>query len=216
MFDYSILHWSTFFVAAVLLVMSPGPNIAFILSQVLKGNKSGGFAALFGIWIGNAVHISLAAAGLTAILATSETMFDLVKWVGAAYLIWMGYNAIKSNGSSYVNQKNITEKKSRDIKLAKVFWQSAIVSTLNPKTALFFLTFLPQFIVTGSGPVWAQIVLHGILLTLVGGVWDTILIVGGAKIVDRLEENNNFALWADRGVGVILIALGVRLAFVEL
>lgn len=216
MFDYTIFHWSTFFAATLLLVMSPGPNIAFILSQVLKGNKGGGFAALFGIWVGNGVHIFLAAAGLSAILATSEVLFDIVKWVGAAYLIWMGYNAIKSQGSSYVGKNNKGGVKETKVSLGVIFRQSAIVSTLNPKTTLFFLTFLPQFIVTGAGPVWAQIVLHGVLLTLVGGVWDTILIIGGSKIVDRLEENGNFSKWADRGVGAILIALGIRLAFIEI
>ena len=215
MFEYSILHWSTFFAASVMLVLSPGPNVAFILSQVLKGSKSAGFAALFGIWIGNGIHIFLAAIGLSALLATSAILFEIVKWIGAAYLIWMGYNALRSKGGTFAQEDNTDIQKKPAVNLTLVFKQSAIVSTLNPKTALFFLTFLPQFIVPEAGPIWAQITLHGVLLTLTGAILDAILIIGGAKLVGKLDGNKNFALWVDRGVGAILIGLGLRLAFIE-
>ena len=215
MFDYSLVHWVAFFTASIVLVISPGPSVAYILSQVLKGSKKAGFSAMFGIWVGNAIHIAMAAAGLSAILATSAIAFNIIKWVGAVYLIWMGYNALKSKGGSYLNQSANDTVSRSTIDYGKVFRQSAIVATLNPKTALFFLTFLPQFIVVDAGPVWAQITLHGVLLTATGAVSDIILITGGVKLVNYLDSNKSFSLWVDRSIGAILVVLGIRLGFVE-
>ena len=89
MFDYSLIHWTTFFTAAVLLNLAPGPDIAFILGQTVRGGRNSGFAAMFGIWTGAFGHVLMAAAGLSAILATSAMAFSIVKWAGAAYLIWL-------------------------------------------------------------------------------------------------------------------------------
>lgn len=93
MFDYSLVHWSTFFTAALLLNLSPGPDIAFILGQTARNGRQGGFSAMFGIWSGAFLHVIMAAVGLSAILATSAMAFSVVKWAGAAYLIWLGIQA---------------------------------------------------------------------------------------------------------------------------
>ena len=90
MFEYTLVHWTTFGVAAILLSLSPGPDMAFILGQVAKGGRRAGFAAMFGIWTGTMIHVAMAAIGLSAVLATSAVAFSLVKWIGAAYLIWLG------------------------------------------------------------------------------------------------------------------------------
>ncbi|MBL4748988.1 MAG: LysE family translocator [Amylibacter sp.] len=99
MFDYNILHWTTFLTAAVLLNLSPGPDIAFILGQTMRGGKRSGFAAMFGVWTGAFGHVLMAAAGLSVILATSAVAFSIVKWAGAAYLIWLGIAALRSGGA---------------------------------------------------------------------------------------------------------------------
>jgi len=100
MFEYTLTHWGTFFVAAVLLNLSPGPDIAFILGQTARNGQRSGFAAMFGIWSGTFLHVLLAAVGLSAILATSATAFTFVKWIGAAYLIWLGVQALRSGGAT--------------------------------------------------------------------------------------------------------------------
>jgi len=102
MFDYSLLHWTGFLAAAILLNLAPGPDIAFILGQTVRGGRRAGFAALFGIWTGAFGYVLMATAGLSAILATSATAFSMVKWAGAAYLIWLGIAALRSDGGKFI------------------------------------------------------------------------------------------------------------------
>ena len=99
MFDYSWLHWTGFLSAAVVLNLAPGPDIAFIMGQTIRGGRKSGFAAMAGIWSGAFGHVLMAAAGLSAILATSAFAFSAVKWISAAYLIWLGISALRSDGS---------------------------------------------------------------------------------------------------------------------
>ena len=144
MFDYSILHWTTFVTAAILLNLSPGPDIAFILGQTVRGGRRAGFAAMAGIWTGALVHVGFVAAGLTAILASSAVAFSIVKWVGTAYLIYLGLSALGSKGGKFINDKVEISPSG-----LKVMRQGVLVSLLNPKVAFFFLAFLPQFVVPG-------------------------------------------------------------------
>ena len=103
--DYTVSHWGAFFVAALLLNLSPGPDIAYILGQTAKGGKRTGFSAMFGVWTGALVHVVFAVIGLSAIVATSALAFSLVKWIGAVYLIWLGIQALRSNSSAYTQQQ---------------------------------------------------------------------------------------------------------------
>ncbi len=210
MFDYTLAHWSTFFIAAVLLNLSPGPDIAFILAQTAKNGQRSGFAAMFGIWGGAFLHVLLAAVGLSAILATSATAFTFVKWTGAIYLIWLGIQALRSNGASYSSES--------DVKLSsnmKIFQQGALVAALNPKVAIFFLAFLPQFVVDGAGPASAQLFLHGSLIIVVAALIEPPLVILGARLTKYLNNNSHVATWMDRGLGALFIGLGVRLALSE-
>ena len=105
MFTYSFLHWTTFLTAAVLLNLSPGPDIAFILGQTVRGGRHSGFAAMFGIWLGAFGHVLMAALGLSAILASSALAFSTVKWIGAVYLIWLGISALRSGGGAFISKE---------------------------------------------------------------------------------------------------------------
>lgn len=152
LFDYTIFHWTTFLTAAVLLNLSPGPDIAFILGQTTRGGRKSGFAAMGGIWTGALVHAIFSAIGLSAILASSATAFAAVKWSGAAYLIYLGIKALRSNGGSLVSEAPL-----RQDSPFIVWRQGVLVSILNLKVAIFFLAFLPQFVVEGAGPIWAKL-----------------------------------------------------------
>ena len=207
MFDYSLLHWTTFLTAAVLLNLSPGPDIAFILGQTVRGGSRSGFAAMFGIWTGAFGHVLMAAAGLSVILATSAVAFSVVKWAGAAYLIWLGISALRSNGGSFISD----EIKSSP-NFFPIYKQGVMVGLLNPKVAIFFLAFLPQFVVDGAGPVWAQLFLHGCLIILVAALIEPPLVLAGNKLTSKLRNNPRIGLWMDRSLGAIFIALGIRLA----
>lgn len=210
MFDYSFLHWSTFLAAAVLLNLSPGPDIAFILGQTARSGRRSGFAAMFGIWTGAFGHVLMAAAGLSAILATSALVFSAVKWAGAAYLVWLGIMALRSDGGTFVAHDII-----RSPEWLPIFRQGVFVAILNPKVAVFFLAFLPQFVVAGAGPVWAQLFLHGCLIIVVAGFIEPPLVVAGEKLTSMLRNNRRLGRWLDRGLGSLFIALGVRLALEE-
>ncbi|HHI71584.1 MAG TPA: LysE family translocator, partial [Rhodobacteraceae bacterium] len=162
MFDYTLLHWTGFLMAAIVLNLAPGPDIAFILGQTVRGGRKSGFAAMAGIWTGAFGHVLMAAAGLSAILATSAVAFSMVKWAGAVYLIWLGIQAIRSGGGKFIAEDVKTTPS-----LLPIYRQGMIVALLNPKVAIFFLAFLPQFVVAGAGPVWAQLFLHGVLIIVV-------------------------------------------------
>lgn len=152
MLEYTLLHWTSFLIAAVVLNLAPGPDIAFIIGQTVRGGRKAGFAALGGIWLGAFGHVLMAAVGLSAILATSATAFSVVKWAGAAYLLYLGIKALRSDGSGFISGGTPTS-----LRAFPIFKQGVIVALLNPKVAIFFLAFLPQFVVEGAGPVWAQL-----------------------------------------------------------
>ncbi len=210
MFDYSLLHWMTFFTAALLLNLAPGPDIAFIVGQTLRGGRRAGFAAMIGIWIGAFGHVVMAAAGLSAILMTSATLFSIIKWVGAAYLVWLGIQALRGAGASL--RLEGAECLPSNTRLMR---QGALVCLLNPKVAVFFLAFLPQFVEPGAGPEWAQMFLHGALIVAMAMIIEPLLVLAADRLARRLRETPSIMRWLDRALGGILVALGLKLALSE-
>ena len=210
MFDYSFAHWSTFFVAAVLLNLTPGPDIAYVLTHTLRSGLRAGFAALFGVWSGLFVHVVLAAIGLSAILSTSATAFLLIKWAGAVYLIWLGIQAFRSNGTSMEPGSGQARSSIR-----KIYVQGVLVATLNPKVAFFFLAFLPQFVIPGAGPASAQLFLHGFLILLVGAFIEPLILVLGAIMSNRISQNSRVVAWMEKSLGTLFVGLGIRIALSE-
>ena len=206
MFDYTLLHWATFFSAVVLLELSPGADMAFMLGQTVRNGRIAGFAALFGSLAATFFHVAMAAIGLSAVIATSAVAFSIVKWAGVIYLIWLGYQAFFSN------EKNKTTAVIKSPTTSSVFLQGALISALNPKVAIFFLAFLPQFVVEGAGPVSLQLLLHGTLIVVVDFLLQTPLILMGSRIASTLRGNQNLRLWFDRCLGALYFTLGIRLA----
>ncbi|MBB3564050.1 threonine/homoserine/homoserine lactone efflux protein [Rhizobium sp. BK512] len=207
MLDYSLAHWIGFLTAAVLLNISPGPDMAFILGHTMKSGTRAGFSAVFGIWTGACIHVLLAAFGLSAILAASAIAFSTVKWVGAVYLVWLGIQALRSKGEGgFVRAAGET------LGWRRIYRQSVLVSLLNPKVAIFFLAFLPQFVVEGAGPAWLQLAVHGGLIIVVAFFIEPPLILAGGRLADLFKRNARIGLWLDRGLGALFVALGVRLA----
>jgi len=207
MFDYSLVHWITFFTAALFLNLSPGPDMIFILAQTAKRGVRAGFAAMFGIWTGAFVHVLFAALGLSAILSTSATAFAVVKWIGAGYLIWLGIQALHSKGSDMSINTNTP-----NMSLQRIYKQGVLVSILNPKVAIFFLAFLPQFVESGAGPVSAQLFLHGFLIIVVAAFVEPPLILASSRVARYFNNNKQLSRWMDRGLGALFIALGIKLA----
>ncbi len=134
----------------------------------------------------------------------------MVKWAGAAYLLYLGIKALHSDGSGFIAEGGATSPRAFPI-----FKQGIIVALLNPKVAIFFLAFLPQFVVQGAGPVWAQLFLHGSLIIIVAAFIEPPNIMAGDKLTHALRSNPRFGLWLDRSLGAIFIGLSIRLAMDE-
>jgi threonine/homoserine/homoserine lactone efflux protein len=162
---------------------------------------------MFGIWSGAFLHVVFAALGLSAILATSAVAFSAVKWAGTAYLIWLGIQALRSKGAIHASPVNVPARN-----LARVFQQGMLVAALNPKVAIFFLAFLPQFVEAGAGPVSAQLFLHGSLIIVAAAFVEPPLVVVGGRLTSYLNNNVRVSRWMDRGLGALFVGLGIKLA----
>ena len=193
----------------MVLTLAPGPGLALIIAHTVKGGRRNGFAAMIGIWTGALGHVALAAFGLSAILAASATAFATIKWMGAAYLVWMGIQSLRSTGG-------ITADPSATHGSAwRIFRQGVLTDLLNPKVAIFFLAFLPQFVVEGAGPAWAQLALHGVLVVASAVVVEPPLILLGDRLAGGLRTHIRASRWLDRCLGSVLVGLGVKLALIK-
>lgn len=210
MFEYDLAHWTTFLLASLLLNISPGPDMAFILSHTVTGGKKAGFAAMFGIWSGAFLYVLLTALGLAAIISASATAFSIVKWVGVGYLFWLAISAFRSKGSILAINKKTTP-----MDTTAIFKQGMFIHLLNPKVATFFIAFLPQFIVQGAGPVWAQLLLHGTLIIVTAAFVEPPLIYAGDRITGKLRKSQKLQRCLDRALGSVFVAFGVKLAMYE-
>ena len=162
---------------------------------------------MFGIWTGAFIHVLCAALGLSAILATSAAAFSAVKWVGAVYLVWLGLQALRSPG-----EKVSVQGQGSPGGFGTIFKQGVLVATLNPKVAVFFLAFLPQFVEPGAGPASAQLFLHGFLIIVVAAFVEPPLILVGGRITRCLNRSTRVSQWMNRGLGALFIGLGIKLA----
>ena len=165
---------SLFAVAAVVLLVTPGPAVLFIVARTLERGRSAGLASVAGLGLGTLVHIAAAALGVSAVLATSAVAFSAVKFAGAAYLVYLGVRTVLARDSRHAVEVQVARKADeRDPgELWGLFRQAAIVNLLNPKTALFFLAFLPQFVRPSAGAVVPQILTLGACYLILSFITD--------------------------------------------
>lgn len=204
-----------FIAAGWLLNLTPGPDVLYIVSSALKSGVRAGIVAALGIVTGCFVHVFAAALGVGALLATSATAFAVLKWAGAAYLMWMGVKLLlaKGGGSSIVPAGVSAEVVA--VNLWRVFRQGFLTNVLNPKVALFFLAFVPQFIAPGTEDKVTAFLLLGLLFNLnslpinFGYAW----LAGWAS--RRVGAVQRAMHWMDRAAGVMFVGFGLRLAMSE-
>lgn len=201
-----------FIVAGWLLNLTPGPDVLYIVSSALKSGVRAGVVAALGIVSGCFVHVFAAALGVGALLAASATAFSVLKWAGAAYLMWMGIKLLlaKGGGSAVVPAGVSAEAVSVD--LWRVFRQGFLTNVLNPKVALFFLAFVPQFIAPGTEDKVTAFLLLGLLFNVnslpinFGYAWLAGWASRRAGTVQRAMH------WMDRAAGLMFIGFGLKLA----
>jgi threonine/homoserine/homoserine lactone efflux protein len=197
--------FALFVVAALVLLVIPGPSVLYIVARSIEGGRSAGLVSVLGVQTGAMVHIAFAAVGLSAILASSAVAFSVIKWLGAAYLVWLGLRRI------FGRDEEESDVAVEPAPLSRVFSQGVIVNTLNPKTALFFLAFLPQFVDPARGPAWTQILLLGatfvILALCSDGLYALLSGTAGGWLRRRMK-GATFRRGQRFVSGGILIALG--------
>jgi threonine/homoserine/homoserine lactone efflux protein len=196
-----------FALTGLLLNLTPGNDMLYVIARSSgQGTKAGVISAL-GIGAGCIIHILAAVIGLSALIAQSATAFDIIKYVGAAYLVYLGVKSLLSKKYSIKIDQNL-----KQLSYKKIFWQGFITNVLNPKVALFFLAFLPQFINIHKGNTTLQILFLGTWFDFVGTIVNVLVALLFGKIGSWLSKSPTFIQWQERITGTILIALGIKVA----
>jgi threonine/homoserine/homoserine lactone efflux protein len=195
-----------FLLAATALAIVPGPAVAYIVTQSIDQGRRAGLVSALGVASGGLVHVAAATVGLSALIASSATAFTIVKLVGAAYLIVVGIRRILAGDSEE------TEPRALRAPLRHIYRQGVVVNVLNPKTALFFLAFLPQFVDPQRGAVWPQVAVLGVSFVSVAVLSDMTYALVSDAIAGRIRRTGTGAKMRRWLTGGVFVALGVTAA----
>lgn len=204
MLSFSTL--STFILIVIGLFLIPGPAVLLVITRTVQGGRKAGIMAGFGIATGDLIHTLFAAAGLSAILMTSAFAFNIVKFVGAAYLLYLGIRAILEK------PVNTELPKVSQATTFHSYSQAIMVEVLNPKTALFFLAFLPQFVYPGNGSSFLQFLILGFILVVLTVIYTTIIAMSVRLVLRMVKRISWIGRWSGKIVGIIYIGLGLKVA----
>lgn len=206
---FSAETFLAFLAATAVIIVVPGPGQALVVARSLSGGRRAGITTSLGLNTGTLAHTLAAALGISAILATSAVAFSAVKLLGAAYLIYLGIRALteRDRGDATAALAGA----SRDT-LGRVYRRAVVTGLLNPKVAVFFLAFLPQFVAPERGPVVPQFLVLGSIVALGSLAWDVVVASAAASLGHILGRNRTLRRWRQRVMGTMLIGLGVRLA----
>ncbi|MYM37032.1 LysE family transporter [Duganella sp. FT94W] len=202
-----------FIISGLLLNIMPGPDSLLIMTRSATQGWRAGSAATLGIGAGTMVHVLAAALGLSALLSTSATAFTLVKWIGAAYIVYMGIGMLRAKLRGDAPQ--VAAPPLQPLAWRKIFFQGFLTNVLNPKVALFFLAFVPQFIQTDSSNKPLAFIILGAIFNFNGMLYCHGLALFTAFASARLNIKPLVSLWLNRTMGGLFLALGVRLALSE-
>jgi threonine/homoserine/homoserine lactone efflux protein len=197
-----------FVTTAAILLAIPGPAVLYIVGRSIGQGRNAGLVSALGIGVGTLIHTAAAAVGLSALLVSSATAFSAVKYLGAAYLVYLGVQRLRSKESLAAACDTAAPR----VTLARVFTQGIVVNVLNPKTALFFFAFLPQFIDPARGHVAMQILSLGILFAAMGTTSDSLWALFSGSVAGWLRGNQRWMRHERYVSGGILISLGVATA----
>lgn len=195
-----------FLAAALLITATPGPDNLMVLGMGMSKGRRQGIAFGLGCAFGCLSHTLLAVVGVSALIAASPTAFTLLKIAGGLYLMWLGYNAWRSSGAVKVGAVNAA-----DESLARLFFKGCFANAINPKVVLFFLSFLPQFVVAGNGSVGAQVAQLGLTFTLQAALLFGLLGYFSGALGQWLNRRPKAGVILDRVAGTVFIGLGLKI-----
>jgi RhtB (resistance to homoserine/threonine) family protein len=204
---FGIHDFGLFLAAGILLNLTPGPDTAYILGRSIAQGREAGIASALGICVGSIFHSCAAALGLSAILATSAVAFAAIKLLGGAYLIFLGIKMLLDRRRQLSLPSNFRRRTT-----IAAFRQGVFTNVLNPKVALFFLAFLPQFIDPASNMKVFAFLMLGLTFVTTGTIWCLILAWFASAFSERLRTNETIGQWLNRAAGALFVFLGARLA----
>jgi threonine/homoserine/homoserine lactone efflux protein len=196
-----------FIAAALLLAITPGPGIFYVLARSLAGGRREGILSSLGTFVGGLFHVFAAALGVSAILAASAVAFHTVKYAGAAYLVWLGIRMIRTRNAELAVTAAAPSR--------NAFHQGILTEALNPKTALFFLSFIPQFISAHAGHVFLQFIVLGTISVILNTTADLLVVLAAAPLEQKLKHNPRFRSRQRIASGVGMIGLGAYVALAD-
>jgi threonine/homoserine/homoserine lactone efflux protein len=197
---------AVFALASFLLIVVPGPAVLYVVTRSIAQGRRAGLVSMLGVEAGGLVHVAAAAIGLSAIIASSATAFTAVKLAGAAYLIYIGVRRLVSREEA-LPEATVARRSSR-----RLFAQGVVVNVLNPKTAVFFLAFLPQFVDPARGTVTLQFLVLGLTFVAVAMISDGAYALAAGTAGDRLRGSERVRRWLGRFSGAVFVSLGVSAA----
>lgn len=197
-----------FILSGVLLNITPGPDTVYVIGRSMQMGWRGGAAAAFGISCGCFFHVAGAAIGLSAVLMASSTAFSILKLVGAAYLVLTGLQMLWS-------RPRLAPVEAERSSLRRVFLQGVFTNALNPKVALFFLAFLPQFVAADAPHKPLAFLTLGLIFICTGTLWCLVLAAFAARAAHRLRQSEGVIAWVNRALGGLFIYLGIRVAMLQ-
>ena len=204
---FGIHDFGLFLAAGILLNLTPGPDTAYILGRSIAQGREAGIASALGICVGSIFHTCAAALGLSAILATSAVAFGAIKLLGGAYLVFLGVKILVDRRRELSLPSNFRRRTT-----TAAFRQGFLTNVLNPKVALFFLAFLPQFIDPATNNKMLAFVTLGFTFVTTGTIWCLLLAWFASGFSERLRANPTITAWLNRAVGSLFVFLGLRLA----
>jgi threonine/homoserine/homoserine lactone efflux protein len=197
-----------FVATTAIFAFIPGPAMLYAAARTMAGGRRSGLMAVLGIHLGCYVHIAAAAAGLSVLFHAVPALYLGVKIAGAAYLIWLGLSLFRSKGVPEADLSAVVPRSGR-----RAFVESIAVEVLNPKTAIFFMAFLPQFVDADAGlPLWAQLALLGVAVNAMFTFADIVCVVIAGFVMSRLKQSSSVQRLVQKAGGAILIGLGAHLA----
>jgi threonine/homoserine/homoserine lactone efflux protein len=199
----------TFIIASTIIAVAPGPSNAFLMAQTFTKGRTAGMQSAFGFAMGGVIHTLFAVIGLSALLKTSPIAYSTVQYLGAAYLGYLGIMTIRSSLRAHnrlSNQPHINSKNTGNI-----FVQAMMTEVLNPKVALFFIAFIPQFVDPSLSSTTTQLAILGLLYPILAFPIDCAYVYTGDKIAHYFKKHPQAPLWIDRASGLIFVALAINL-----
>ena len=197
-----------FLATTAIFAYIPGPAMLYAAAQTMAGGRRSGLMAVLGIHLGCYVHVFAAAAGLSMLFHAVPLLYTVVKLAGAGYLVWLGISLFRARVQGDDMPSGFAPKSGW-----RAFFESVTVEVLNPKTAIFFLAFLPQFVDASAAlPVWVQFVVLGTVVNLMFSSADVVCVMLAGVVTDRLKRSSRAQRWMQRAGGMVLVGLGAHLA----